>query len=461
MSADLTDGCVPARFKPYPAYKDSGIEWLGAIPAHWEVRRLKTIASVQLSNVDKKSVEGEERVRLCNYVDVYYHDRITGDLEFMSATATPEQVRRLSLRAGDVLITKDSESWTDIAVPAVVTSDLPDVLCGYHLALVRPAPDYDGAFLARAFSAIGPRDQFQVAANGITRFGLGRDAIRTSLLALASAKEQRAIADFLDRATAKIDELVAKKERVIELLQEKRNALITQAVTKGLDPSVPMKDSGVEWLGKIPSHWQVKRVRDVAESLQTGPFGSQLHADEYVSGGWPVINPANLQDGKIVPDPNCSVDDVMAKRLEHHKVQEGDILFARRGELGRCSLVTGAEAGWLCGTGSLRLRLQSDGAVPRFFVRYLATAGVREWLELQSVGATMQNLNTSIIGHIPVVVPPLAEQKSIAADTDRFSDDIRRLDGRILDGIDRLKEFRAALISAAVTGKIDLREGTA
>ena len=203
----------PRRFKPYPAYKHSGVEWLVEIPAHWEVRRLKTIASVQLSNVDKKSVEGQESVRLCNYVDVYYNERITGDLDFMAATATAEQVRRFSLHAGDVLITKDSESWTDIAVPAVVAEDLPDVLCGYHLALARPEGDCDGAFLARAFSAIGPRDQFQVAANGITRFGLGGDAIRTGLFAMPPGQEQGAIASFLDRETARIDALVAKKER--------------------------------------------------------------------------------------------------------------------------------------------------------------------------------------------------------------------------------------------------------
>src|SRR3990172_1994899 len=107
--------------------KDSGVEWLGEIPVHWEVKRLKTIASVQLSNVDKKSVDDQEPVSLCNYVDVYYNEIITPDLEFMRATATHDQVRRFSLRAGDVLITKDSESWTDIAVPAVVTADMPAV----------------------------------------------------------------------------------------------------------------------------------------------------------------------------------------------------------------------------------------------------------------------------------------------------------------------------------------------
>ena len=125
------------RFGRYAKYRDSGVEWLGHIPAHWEVRRLKACATVHLSNVDKKSREGESEVLLCNYVDVYYNERIEGDMTFMAATATRDQIRRFSLRKGDVLVTKDSETWTDIAVPALVDEDLAGVLCGYHLALIR------------------------------------------------------------------------------------------------------------------------------------------------------------------------------------------------------------------------------------------------------------------------------------------------------------------------------------
>src|SRR5262249_16893796 len=164
-----------------------------------------TLATVQLSNVDKKSVEGEVPVKLCNYTDVYYNERITSNLEFMTATATREQLQHFSLRVGDVLITKDSESWTDIAVPAVIAEDLPEVLCGYHLADIRPSRGFSGAFLSRAFSAVGPRDQFRVAANGITRFGLGSDAIATGVFAMPPELEQRAIVAFLDRETARID----------------------------------------------------------------------------------------------------------------------------------------------------------------------------------------------------------------------------------------------------------------
>jgi type I restriction enzyme S subunit len=231
----LITRAVTKGLDPNVPMKDSGVEWLGEIPAHWEVKRLKTVASVQLSNVDKKSLEGQEPVRLCNYVNVYYHERITADLDFMAATATREQVRRFTLHAGDVLITKDSESWTDIAVPAVVTEDLPGVLCGYHLAHVRPLPDYQGSFLSRAFAAIGPRDQFQIAANGITRFGLGGDAIRTGLFAIPPEPEQRAIAAFLDRETARIDTLIARVREAIERLKELRTALVSAAVTGKID----------------------------------------------------------------------------------------------------------------------------------------------------------------------------------------------------------------------------------
>ena len=227
---------IVTKYKPYPTYRPSGVKWLGEMPAHWKVRRLKSIATVQLSNVDKKSAKGQDAVRLCNYTDVYYNERIGPDVDFMSATATKEQERRFSLRAGDVLITKDSEIWTDIAVPAVVSQDLPGVLCGYHLAHIRTDSSCNGAFLSRVLAAVGPRDQFHVSANGITRFGLTGDSIRASLLAVPPLVEQRTIAGFLDQQTTKIDSLVAKKERLIELLQEKRTALISRAVTTGPRP---------------------------------------------------------------------------------------------------------------------------------------------------------------------------------------------------------------------------------
>ena len=235
------------------AMKGSGVEWLGEIPAHWEVRRLKECASVWLSNVDKKSVKGEAGVRLCNYVDVYYQERIDAHIEFMAATATSDQIHRFSLREGDVLITKDSETWTDIAVPAVVSEDLPGVLCGYHLALIRPRSHCTGAFLSQAIGAIGPRDQYHISANGITRFGLTADAIRTSLLPLPPLSEQHAIVDLLDCETATIDAMVGKVNEGIGCLEEYRTALISAAVTGKID--VRQEPEHMVTTGHTPTTW--------------------------------------------------------------------------------------------------------------------------------------------------------------------------------------------------------------
>ena len=250
--------------KLYPKYKDSGIERIGKVPEHWRVEKLKWIAKVRLSNIDKKSKEEELAVELCNYVDVYYNDNLTSDIDFMKATARQDQIDIFSLKEGDILITKDSETPDDIAVPAFVPSSLHGVVCGYHLAHVRPYRKYaDGNYLFRSFSAHGISDQFEISANGVTRFGIGKQAIDNSVFLSPPLEEQTTIAAYLDRKTTQIDNLISKKQKLIELLKEERAAIINQAVTKGLNPDVPMKNSGIEWLGEVPEKWEVKRLKYV------------------------------------------------------------------------------------------------------------------------------------------------------------------------------------------------------
>lgn len=234
-------------------------------------------------NVDKKSVEGECPVSLCNYVDVYNNDFITDELKFMEATSSCDEIAKFAIKKGDVIITKDSESWDDIAVSAYVLSDLKGVLCGYHLAHIRPnARNIIGRYLFRSFAAQGINDQFRMLANGITRYGLSKLSIKNSLFPVPSKQEQVLIANYLDQKTSKIDELIKKNEKLIELLKEKCQAIISQAVTKGIPPHPPvfppikggqrgvlkgervdlkMKDSGIEWIGKIPRHWSIRKLK--------------------------------------------------------------------------------------------------------------------------------------------------------------------------------------------------------
>jgi type I restriction enzyme S subunit len=449
------------RFKSYPAYKDSGIEWLGKIPTHWAIQRIKSVASVQLSNVDKKSIEGQEHVRLCNYVDVYYNEHITGDLDFMAATATPEQVRRFSLHAGDVLVTKDSESWTDIAVPAVVETDLQDVLCGYHLALVRPRPNCVGAFLARAFSAVGPRDQFQIAANGITRFGLGGDAIRAGLFAVPPTQEQLTIAGFLDRETARIDWLVAKKERLIELLQEKRAALITRAVTKGLDPSVPMKDSGVEWLGQIPARWEVKRIRHVVRRIEQG-WSPDCENREASEDEWGVLKAGCVNRGRFVESEHKALPAGLDP-IPELEISPGDLLMSRasgsRELVGSVAFVSRCRPRLLLCDKLFRLHVHAERGDRRFLAFTMNSRLARWQIEIVLSGGSglANNIAQEVVKDLIVVLPPLDEQASIIVSLDRATARIDALMSKAREAVDRLRELRTALISAAVTGKIDVR----
>ena len=167
--------------------KDSGIEWLGEIPGHWEVKRLKYIANVQFSNVDKKSYENEEDVFLCNYLDVYNNEFINSKIGFMKATALPREIEKFTIKYGDVLTTKDSETPDDIANAALVTEDFNNVLCGYHLTHIRPDRRFLlGEYLFRLFYAKKFNDQFAVSANGITRYGLSTHSFNSSYISLPS-----------------------------------------------------------------------------------------------------------------------------------------------------------------------------------------------------------------------------------------------------------------------------------
>lgn len=232
----MITNAVTKGLNPDVEMKDSGVEWLGEIPAHWEVKKLKYIALTRFSGVDKHSKDGETPIRLCNYTDVYNSNRISSSQPFIEATATRNEIFSFSLHKDDIVVTKDSEDWKDIAVPSYVGEDCPGVICGYHLALIKPFTTIvNGKFLYWSFRTININHQFVIAATGITRFGLGKDDFCTSLFLLPPIEEQQAIADYLDKETTRIDNLISKINQAIEKLQEYRSALITAAVTGKID----------------------------------------------------------------------------------------------------------------------------------------------------------------------------------------------------------------------------------
>lgn len=297
---------------------------------------------------------------------------------------------------------------------------------------------------------------FHLYISGSTRDKLNQSDMNEIYIRSCELFEQQQIANFLDHETAKIDTLIEKQQQLIKLLKEKRQAVISYAVTKGLDPNAPMHDSGVEWLGEVPEHWVVAQLKFNTLEMQTGPFGSQLHAEDYIEDGIPLVNPAHMADGKIIPDSKVSVDEATWHRLKRHQLFQGDLIFARRGELGRCAVVTKEQEGWLCGTGSLKAKLNSR-LIPEYSYLLITSNGVVSELSLESKGSTMDNLNTETLGRIRLPVPPVDEQRKILDYVNDVSGKFRNLINKACSAIELMQERRTALISAAVTGKIDVR----
>jgi len=232
----IIDHAVTRGLDASVALKPSGIEWLGDVPGHWDIALLKHIADVRFSGVDKYSHDGETPVRLCNYTDVYKNDRITGDMDLMRATATVAEIARLTLKAGDVIITKDSESPDDIGVPAWVPEDMPGVLCAYHLGLLRPEPErVMGEFLFRAIGSALIAQQFHVLATGVTRFALGKHDVKNAVIALPPVEEQKTICKWIADECKPLEEAIQRAEEEIKLIREYRDRLIADVVTGQID----------------------------------------------------------------------------------------------------------------------------------------------------------------------------------------------------------------------------------
>jgi len=437
---------------------DAAVEkWSSALPSGWRPLKLRFACSIRNSNVDKKTYEDDMPVRLCNYTDVYYNDFVSGEMDLMEATATEKEIAAFGLREGDVLITKDSETPDDIAVPACALDPLEDVVAGYHLTLLRPFEDkVDGRFLLRALQATGVRDQFFSTATGITRYGLGLDDIRAAVVPVPALTTQKAIVAYLDRKTVAIDGLIEKKEKLIALLAEKRAALINRAVTKGLNPDVPMKDSGAPWIGEIPAHWEVRRLKYLlSRGLTNGLFKKK---DSYGSGT-KLVNVADVYQDDFMVDVD-SLERVRANAVElaSFNVRPGDFFFVRS------SLKLEGVAASACVEDSLEplvFECHLVGARPAlhlvepgFLVAYLNSVMTRHRLVSMAQTTTMTTIGQDKLAGLQTVVPPLKEQRQIADQLSKTHQAVSGAQQRLHDQVVLLQEYRQALITAAVSGQV-------
>jgi type I restriction enzyme S subunit len=274
---------------------------------------------------------------------------------------------------------------------------------------------------------------------------------------LPPCSEQRAIASFLDLETARIDALVAKKERLIELLAEQRTALITRAVTKGLDPTVPMKDSGVEWLEDIPKHWEVKRLRHISPSLGVGVV---VNPSSYIAvEGLPFLYGSNISEGRIDVAMARRISPQESRRLPKSELRPGDLVMVRVGAPGVTAVVPPELDGANCAS---LLVIRRNVAVESSWLSYVLNSKyVRSQVEVVQYGAAQEQFNVSHAADFCIALPPRAEQDAVAAFLNRETSRHDDLVAKVSEAIERLKELRTALISAAVTGKINVREKVA
>jgi type I restriction enzyme S subunit len=438
----------------YRSYKDSGVSWLEAVPSHWKVQRLKYACTVFPSNVDKHSRDEEPSVRLCNYTDVYYSERITSAMTFMEATASEDQIAKFSLKADDTIITKDSETADDIAIAAYVPEDLPGVVCGYHLSMVRPRPGTAGAFVKRLFDSVYAKARFAVAANGLTRVGLGQYALDNVELPFPPVDEQTVIATFLDRETSKIDALIAEQEKLIALLAEKRQATISHAVTRGLNPNAPMKDSGVAWLEEIPAHWGVTRLKYATKLIVDCPHETPIYD---VEGTYSVIRTADVTDGRLWTEDMYLVNETeYLTRIRRQSLKTDDIVYGREGERWGYAAQVHSDDMFCLGQRMMQFRA-TDLVHARYLMWQLNSLSTYRQGQIDTVGATSPHVNVGTIRNYVLANPPLSEQLDISAFIDAETSRLDALDVEAVSAIALLKERRSALIAAAVTGQIDVR----
>jgi type I restriction enzyme S subunit len=283
---------------------------------------------------------------------------------------------------------------------------------------------------------------------------INESELATYELPVPPSREQQAVATFLDRETAKIDMLIAKKERLIELLQEMRTALITRAITKGLDPNVPLKDSGVEWLGEIPAHWDAERIKRVAQMVSGHTPDKKI--DSYWHGGhipWvSLADTGQLREVDYIADTAVMTTADGIANSSAHILPVGTVVFSRDATIGLCAITAVGLAvsqhfiGWICGT-----RL-----IPEYLL--LVLRSMTEELESLTMGATVKTIGMPDVKSLVTPIPPVSEQEAIVEHVLRARTRVDGLAAKVREAINYLRELRTSVISAAVTGKIDVRE---
>lgn len=438
----------------YPAYKDSGVEWLGEVPEGWRIVPVKAVATCN----DEVLPEDTDPDWEIEYLEISGVDAVAGITETSTVTFDTAASRaRRKLRDGDVLV---STVRTYLRAIAQVVAPPTNMIASTGFAVLRPR-GVASRFLGYLFRSEVMISKIIARSVGVSYPAINASEIMSLHLPLPPLPEQTAIAAFLDRETAKIDALVAEQRRLIDLLREKRQAVISHAVTKGLNPNAPLKPSGIDWLGDVPEGWEVLPLKRVTLERCDGPFGSGLKSEHYVEAGMRVVRLQNIKADGFSDDDAAFIDlDYASSELSRHTVLAGDVLIAGLGDernlVGRaCVAPVGIEPA-MVKADCFRFRLNTSRAASDFVALQLNVSAAFD-AGTKATGTTRSRIPLSQMAERALALPPLAEQHEIDGHVQRVSYGFDTLTATAETAIALLQERRAALISAAVTGKIDVR----
>ncbi|MCC7300979.1 MAG: restriction endonuclease subunit S [Verrucomicrobia bacterium] len=441
------------KLPAYPKTKPSGVDWLGNVPEHWEAQGVKFCYSIQLGKMlqpEPASPTDEETPYLKSQHVQWEHVRIA-DLPTM--WTNKKERWQYAVRDGDLLVCEGG----DVGRAAVVYGAPDGTIIQNALHRVRPQGKNESGFLLYVLAHAASQGWFEIICNKSTIAHFTVDKFGALGVALPTPAEQKSIAAFLDRETGRIDTLVAKKRELIERLKEKRTALISRTVTRGLDPNVALKPSGLDWLGDIPKHWDAKPLKFIA-LVKTG---FAFSSDDFTDEGVPVLRIGDItRDGRVDFSGAKYLTEDFLRTHRSVVVQQGDITMAMTGatigKVGRYSFETPA----LLNQRVCIFRPRQDNS--NDFLWHLLNADFYiEHVLLKAFGGAQPNISDTQLLSCSVPVPPPKEQAAIAAYLDEETAKLDVLAGKVETAIERLQEYRTALITAAVTGKIDVRKALA
>ncbi|WP_144459587.1 restriction endonuclease subunit S [Bacillus pumilus] len=446
------------KYKPYLEYTSTGINWLGDIPKGWRVggltKFLDNIVDYR-GKTPKKVDEGVFLVTARNIKDGNINYELSH--EYIKIEEYETVMRRGKPKIGDVLFT------TEAPLGEVANVDREDIALAQRIIKFRAMPEHLDNYYLKYWMLSHPfQSNLKTFATGSTAEGIKASKLSSLQVILPTIEEQITIVRFLNKKIPEINYLVENKYRLIDLLEQQRQSIITEAVTKGLNPNVKMKDSGVEWIGEIPEHWSILALKHIASekkhSFVDGPFGSDLKNEEYVDSGVPVIQLNNIKNGDLRVINMNFVTKEKSEQLKRHIAYPGDLVIAKMASpIARSAVVPKTYENYVIVADCIKLKLK-ENYLNHYINFAMNTPFTIAQAESFANGTTRSRVNLSIIKNLKLPIPNFEEQKEIASYLTLKVSEVNNVIKAVENQIQKLKEYRQSLIYEAVTGKIDVRD---